>query len=131
MSNDGIDWVEDGAGGWIKGGVRIVKEPGDGGDCPEYTVHFPGGGATRGFKSVDDSMMFVGANYHPQALTSKATLKKFQVDVHDERIRRYIVDAVDEDDAREKVEESDDTDEDFGGKTLDSNWYVALVMEVE
>jgi len=51
--------------------------------------------------------------------------------VHDERTRSYIVDAVDEDDAREKVEESDATDEDFGGKTLDSNWYVESVTEVD
>jgi len=42
----------------------------------------------------------------------------------------YIVDAVDADEARCMVDESNDADADFGGTTKDSSWGIEDVTEV-
>ena len=48
----------------------------------------------------------------------------FRVWVVDNRTVLYVVEADDEDQARQLVEESEDADEEFGGTTKDSAWYV-------
>ena len=50
--------------------------------------------------------------------------KLFRVWVVDNRSVLYVVEADDEDQARQLVEESEDADEEFGGTTKDSSWYV-------
>lgn len=53
--------------------------------------------------------------------------QKYRVWVHDRRTVMYIVDADSAEEAREKVENSEDADEDFGGTTKDSEWYVDFI----
>ena len=56
--------------------------------------------------------------------------KQFAVYVEDKRSVKYIVDADSDEDAQRMVENSDDADEEFGGKSLDgSEWYVDQVEE--
>ena len=55
----------------------------------------------------------------------------YRVYVVDNRSVEYLVDAASEEEAQQLVEESDDADEEFGGKSLDgSQWYVDNVEEV-
>ena len=53
----------------------------------------------------------------------------YAVWVHDRRVVKYLVDADSAENARQAVEASDDADDEFGGTTKDSEWYVDIVEE--